>query len=154
LSSEHADKLEAQLRAEVAELLALAEAADAVGVPDGMSVPEELARCEERLARIAEAKTKIEARAKERFARERFAEAPPPPEKATPLETMRYHLATPEGKLLYRLRKQIPEPVFGIVKSAIGFRQFLLRGLDKVKGEWSLVTMAFNVKRMFALGGA
>jgi hypothetical protein len=54
----------------VAELLALAEAADAVDVPDGMSVPEELARREERLARIAEAKTKIEVRAKARFARE------------------------------------------------------------------------------------
>src|SRR5215470_16788004 len=44
-----------------------------------------------------------------------------------------------------------PEPVFGIVKSVLGFRQFLLRGLDKVHGEWSLVTMAWNMKRIFAL---
>ena len=52
---------------------------------------------------------------------------------------------------LYALRKQTPEPVFGIIKSVMGFRQFLLRGLDTVRGEWSLVTMAWNIKRMFAL---
>ena len=62
----------------------------------------------------------------------------------------RIGLATPEGKKLYALRKQMPEPVFGIIKSVLGFRQFLLRGLDKVRGEWSLVTMAWNMKRMFA----
>ena len=45
----------------------------------------------------------------------------------------------------------IAEPVFGIIKSVLGFRQFLLRGLDKVRGEWSLVTMAWNIKRIFAL---
>jgi hypothetical protein len=44
-----------------------------------------------------------------------------------------------------------PEPVFGIIKSVLGFRQFLLRGLNKVRGEWSLVTMAWNMKRIFAL---
>jgi len=60
-------------------------------------------------------------------------------------------LATPEGRKLYALRKQTPEPVFGIIKSVMGFRQFHLRGLDKVKGEWNLVTMAWNMKRMFAL---
>ena len=43
--------------------------------------------------------------------------------------------------------------MFGIIKSVIGFRQFMLRGLDKVRGEWSLVTMAWNMKRMFALAG-
>jgi transposase len=302
LSYEHACKLEAQLQAEVAELLALAEAADTADIPDGMSMPEELARREERLARIAAAKAVIEARAKERFAREqaeheakikareakeqatgkkpggrppsppqpgpgasdqvnltdedsrimpvagggfeqaynaqaivaegsllvvavdvvqaandkqqvepmlekinqlpdalgrpetlladngyfseknvtacaeakiapmiacgrerhhsswreRFASAPPPeklPETMTPLDIMRQSLATPEGKRLYAKRKQIPEPVFGIVKSAIGFRQFLLRGLDGVIGEWHLATTAFNIKRMFALAG-
>jgi hypothetical protein len=47
--------------------------------------------------------------------------------------------------------KQTPEPVFGIIKSVMGFRQFLLRGLDCVRGEWSLVTMAWNIKRMHAL---
>jgi len=55
---------------------------------------------------------------------------------------MLHRLATSEGKRLYALRKQIPEPVFGIIKSALGFRQFLLRGHDKVLGEWNLVTLA------------
>ncbi len=82
---------------------------------------------------------------------ERFAEAPPAPENPTPVEAMAHRLQTPEGKKLYAQHKCIPEPVFGIVKSVLGFRQFLLRGLDKVKGEWSLVTMAWNLKRMFAL---
>jgi Transposase DDE domain len=49
---------------------------------------------------------------------------------------------TPAGRALYALRKQTPEPVFGITKSAPGFRQFLLRGLDNARGEWRLVTMA------------
>jgi hypothetical protein len=85
---------------------------------------------------------------------ERFAAAPPAPENPTPVEAMGYRLATPEGKRLYGLRKHTPEPVFGIIKSVLGFRQFLLRGLDKVRGEWSLVTMARNLKRMFALNAA
>ena len=55
---------------------------------------------------------------------------------------------------IYALRKHTPEPVFGIIKSVLGFRQFLLRGLDKVKGEWNLVTMAWNLKPMFALKAA
>jgi len=82
---------------------------------------------------------------------ERFADAPPPPQNPTPVEAMAYRLKTPEGKKHYGLRKQMPEPVFGIIKSAMGFRQFLLRGIDQVRGEWSLVTMAWNLKRMFAL---
>ncbi len=297
LSYEHATKIEAQLKAEVAELLARAEAADqAEVVVDGMSIPEELARREERLAKLAEARTKLEARAKERFEqemaehrakllarekaaangkkpggrppappvegpqpkdqinltdedsrimpvagggfdqcynaqavvatesllviaaevvqapndkqqiapmlekiealpeqlgrpdtlladngyfseanvtrcaaanvepliatgrqphhpswRERFAAPPPAPENPTPVEAMAWRLRTPQGKQLYGLRKQTPEPVFGIIKSVMGFRQFLLRGLDRVRGEWSLVTMAWNIKRMFAL---
>jgi len=64
LSYEHASKIEAQLKAEVAALLAKAEAADQADIPDGMAIPAELERREERLARIAEAKAKIEARAK------------------------------------------------------------------------------------------
>jgi hypothetical protein len=84
----------------------------------------------------------------------RFAKAPPPPKNPTPLEAMAYRLRTPDGKKLYALRKQMPEPVFGIIKSVLGFRQFLLRGLDQVRGEWSLVTMAWNLKRMFTLCSA
>jgi transposase len=289
LSYDHAGKIEEQLKSEVAELMARAEAADQAEVADGMSIPDELARREERLAKLAEARTKIEARAKERFEREaaehraklaareakaeatgkkpggkppeppvegpqpkdqvnltdedsrimpvagggfdqcynaqaavaaesllviavevvqapndkqqivpmlgkidalpehlgrpetlladngyctaakieplialgrqphhqslreRFAAAPPVPENPTPVEAMAYRLRTPQGKKLYALRKQTPEPVFGIIKSVMGFRQFLLRGLDNVRGEWSLVTMSWNIKRMFAL---
>jgi transposase len=297
LSYEHAGRIEAQLQAEVADLLAKAEAADKADIPDGMSMPDELARREERLEKLAQARKKIEARARERHAREqaehaaklaareakivatgkkpggkppappvegplltdqinltdedsrimpvagggfeqcynaqavvaagsllvvandvtqapndkqqiepmlgklgalpddmgrpenlladtgyfsaanieackkagiepliatgrqshhpplveRFEPAPPAPENPTPVEAMAHRLKTPEGRALYALRKQTPEPVFGIIKSAIGFRQFLLRGLDKVRGEWSLVTMAWNIKRMFVL---
>jgi hypothetical protein len=82
---------------------------------------------------------------------ERFADTPPAPENPTPVEAMAHRLKTPEGRKLYALRKQTPEPVFGIIKSVLGFRQFLLRGLNKVRGEWSLVTMAWNIKRMFTL---
>jgi transposase len=71
LSYEHATKIETQLKAEVADLLGKAEAADQADVPDGVQVPEELARREKRLAEIARAKVVIEARAKERHARER-----------------------------------------------------------------------------------
>ncbi len=84
---------------------------------------------------------------------ERFADDPPAPMNLTPVEAMGHRLQTKEGKKRYVLRKQIPEPVFGIIKSVLGFRQFMLRGLDKVRGEWKLVTMAWNMKRMFALAG-
>ena len=297
LSYEHASKIEVQLKAEVADLLAKAEAADQVDVPDGMSIPAELVHREARLEKLAAARAKIEARAKERFEREqaeyqaklaareakveatgrkprskppeppvegplprdqinltdeesrimpvagggfeqcynaqavvaagsllvvaaevvqatndkqqlqpmlnkiaalpdalgevetlladngyfsaanvtacaaagidplvamdrqqhhpsldeRFAPVPPAPENPTPVEAMAHRLVTPDGKKLYALRKQTPEPVFGIIKSVLGFRQFLLRGLDRVRGEWSLVTMAWNMKRLFAL---
>lgn len=300
LSDEHAGKIEAQLKAEVSELMAKAEAADQADVPDGMSIPDELARREERLRKLAEARAKIAVRAKERFEREqaehqaklaareakttatgkkpggkppapptegplptdqinltdeesrimpvagggfeqcynaqaavaadsllvvaadvvqapndkqqlapmlsklaalpaalgeaetlladngyfsaanvaacaaagiepliaagrqphhpslseRFAAAPPAPDNPTLVEAMIHRLQTAEGKKLYALRKQTPEPVFGIIKSVLGFRQFLLRGLDNVRGEWSLVTMAWNMKRMFALSTA
>ena len=300
LSYGYAGKLEAQLQAEVAELMTLAEAADTADVPDGMSVPEELARRQTRLARIAEAKATIEARAQERYEREqeehqakmkaredkaqrtgrkpggrppqppvagpdpkdqvnltdadsrimpvagdgfeqaynaqavvasesllvlttdvvqaandkeqikpalkkltqlpealgrpetlladsgyfseanveacveatispliapgrerhhlswkeRFAQAPPAPEAPSAVQAMTHRLATPEGRQTYALRKHTPEPVFGIIKSVMGFRQFHLRGLHHVKGEWNLVTLAWNIKRMFALNAA
>src|SRR5271168_3370030 len=68
---------------------------------------------------------------------ERFEKAPDAPKEPTPVETMAYRLKTPAGRALYALRKQTPEPVFGIIKSVLGFRQFSLRGLEKVRGEWS-----------------
>ncbi|MGH8141740.1 MAG: IS1182 family transposase [Steroidobacteraceae bacterium] len=295
LSYGHAGKIDKQLKREVQQLLALAQRADAADIPDGMSIPEELERRETRLAAIAEARAKIEARVAEREQaeyegklaareerqrhsgkkppgsppappsggvdpkeqinltdeesrimpvagggfdqcynaqamvatdsmlvvatqvtqaandkqqltpmlqklqglpealgraermladngylseknvesctqagieplislrreghhpswRQRFAGAPkPPPASASAMHRMAYRLKTPEGRKLYALRKQTPEPVFGIIKSVMGFRQFLLRGLQNVQGEWSLVTMSWNLKRMFAL---
>jgi len=295
LSYGHAKKLEKQLRREVQQLLRLAERADEADVPDGMSIPEELERREQRLAAIAEAKAKIEARVQEReqaaYAeklaareerekrtgkkpggrppqppsggveaqeqinltdedsrimpvpgggfdqsynaqavvaagsllivaqgvtqaandkrqlvpmlqklkalprqlgrprqlladsgylseanvehcaaakieplialgrephharwRQRFRAAPKsPPACATSMQKMVHRLKTPAGRKLYALRKQTPEPVFGIIKSALGFRQFSLRGLENVKGEWNLVSLSWNIKRMFAL---
>jgi hypothetical protein len=76
---------------------------------------------------------------------EHFAEAPPAPDNPTAVEAHR--LKTLEGRKLYAQRKHPPEPVFGIIKSVLGFRQFLLRGLDHIRGEWNLVTMAWNLKR-------
>lgn len=67
------------------------------------------------------------------------------------LAAMCHRLATPEGNWLYALRKP-PQPVFGIIKSVIGFRQFLLHGLEKVRGEWSLVTMTWKIKRITLAG--
>ena len=64
---------------------------------------------------------------------------------------MAHRMQPPQGRALYALCKQTPELVFDIIKSVLGFRQFLLRGLDKARGEWSLVTMAWNIKRLFAL---
>lgn len=295
LSYGHARKLEKRLKREVQQLLKLAEQADAADIPDGMSIPEELERREVRLAAIAEAKQKIEARVAERDQaeyqeklaareeqqkrtgrkppgpppgapsgtiedkeqvnltdedsrimpvagggfdqcynaqaavatgsllvvatdlvqatndkkqlapmigklkalprelgrvrraladsgylseqnvehcaqariepliamkrerhhtgwRERFSPAPKaPPESASPMQKMAHRLKTSRGRKLYALRKQTPEPVFGIIKSVMGFRQFLLRGLANVKGEWNLVTMSWNIRRMFAL---
>ena len=85
---------------------------------------------------------------------ERFAAAPEAPRDPTPVEAMAHRLKSPEGRALYALRKQTPEPVFGIIKAALGFRQFSLRGLENVRGEWSLVIMAWNLKRMFVLNPA
>lgn len=82
---------------------------------------------------------------------ERDADPGPPPEEATEAEQMAWRLNTPEGKVFYGRRKATVETVFGIIKRAIGFRQFSLRGLKKVAGEWNLVKCAYNLKRMHAL---
>jgi transposase len=298
LSWAHANKLEAQLQAEVDALLCLAEEADKSVLPDEMNLPEELKRREERLARIAEAKTEIQARAQARFEREqaeyeekmarrkvqeectgkkpggrppkapsaeprakdqvsltdedsrimpsnegfnqcynaqagvdanthliveqhisqqpndkqevaptlerlqqlpdelgeidalladtgyfseanvnrceaesvtpyipegrqghneplheRFAADPPEPEQPSAVEAMAHRLKTRVGKAIYAQRKSTVETVFGIIKQVQGFRQFLLRGFDAVAGEWSLVCIGWNLKRLHALKG-
>lgn len=87
--------------------------------------------------------------------KERFAEDPKAPaDSASAMQQMAHRLKSKRGKKLYALRKQTPEPVFGIIKSVMGFRQFLLRGFENAKGEWNLVTMSWNIRRMFALQGA
>lgn len=82
---------------------------------------------------------------------ERFEKPPPLPTSADPVATMKHRLKTLEGKALYALRKSTVEPVFGIIKQVLGFRQFLLRGLDAVEKEWNLVCMAWNLRRLHAL---
>lgn len=297
LSWEHAGKIEVQLKAEVEQLMRLAEQADQAEVPDGMSVPEELKRREERLAAIAQAKAQIEARAAERYAQEkavydqqmaerkakedsgrtpggrppsepasgprptdqvnltdadsrimptagggfeqaynaqaavdvgtmlivaqhvsqnpndkqevkpalehlaavadvvgapaaliadsgyfsadnteachdhgvepyiaagrdahspplaeRLREPPPVPKDASAVDRMKHRLRTCEGRAIYATRKCTVEPTFGIIKSVLGFRQFLLRGLQSVRHEWALVCIGWNLKRLHRLG--
>ena len=297
LSHGHIEKLEVQLKAEVQELFALAEQADQANIPDGVSLPDEIKRREDRLAAMAAAKVKIAARAEERYQREKAEyeqkmanraakekdsgkkpggkppQAPTPgpkdsdqinltdaasrimpvsgggfeqcynaqaavdaatllvvatgvtqapndkeqvapmletlkaqaavlgtverliadtgfsseknikaceaagiepliavardahhpgwrerhsepaalPDNATPMQAMAHRLKTKAGRAGYALRKQTVEPVFGIIKSVMGFRQFLLRGLAGARGEWSLVCLAWNLKRMAVL---
>jgi Transposase DDE domain len=76
------------------------------------------------------------------------------PVEKSAVERMSDRLATKAGRALYALRKQTVEPVFGIIKHGMGFRQLSLRGLEKARGEWSLVTMAWNIKRMHVLSAA
>ncbi len=297
LSWQHACKLEDQLKKEIEQLWRLAEEADQSAIPDGMSIPQELERREERLATIAEAKRKIEARAAERYAEEqqsyekKLAERknkeqqsgkkgggkpPKPPEsgprakdqvnltddesrimpksgggfeqsfnaqacvdvdsllilaahatqqandkqqvkpaleelkklpaeigaigkliadsgyfsqanveacEATGIEPyiacsreahnprledrckepdaiasdadsvskMKYRLKTRSGKDVYAKRKCTVEPVFGIIKSVLGYSQFMRRGLKNVIAEWKLVSLAWNLKRLHVL---
>ena len=81
----------------------------------------------------------------------------PPPEpgplpvEASAQERMAHRLKTEIGRALYKLRKQTVEPVFGIIKEAMGFRRFRLRGREKVSLEWTLVCVSYNLKRMFTL---
>jgi len=83
-----------------------------------------------------------------------FAEQPvPPPADASPIVQMAYKLQTEIGRAIYRLRKCTVEPVIGIIKEVLGFRQFSLRGLVAVAGEWGLVCLAFNLKRLHTLLG-
>ncbi len=81
-----------------------------------------------------------------------FAEQPtPPPQDASPTAKMAHKLRTEIGKAIYRLRKCTVEPVIGIIKEVLGFRQFSLRGLAAASGEWCLVCLAFNLKRLHKL---
>jgi hypothetical protein len=85
---------------------------------------------------------------------EDMKEKPPagrPPENMNAKEKMALKLKTKEGKDVYKKRKETVEPVFGIIKNVMGFRQFMLRGIEKVNTEWSLVRTAYNFKKLHRL---
>ena len=73
---------------------------------------------------------------------------------ATAQERMAAKVRTPDGKALYARRKVIVEPVFGQIKEARGFRRFLLRGLEKLRGEWRLVCLTHNLLKLWRYGSA
>ena len=85
---------------------------------------------------------------------ERFSLDGSAPETDDPVANMAHRLGTQAGRVLYGLRKQTVEPVFGIIKRVMGWRQMSMRGMDKARGEWSLVTMAWNIKRLHVLRAA
>jgi len=82
---------------------------------------------------------------------DRFREPQELPKDATDIEKMKYRLQTKEGKVIYALRKSMVEPVFGVIKHVMGFRQFMLRGFEKSQGEWSLMCIAYNLKRLHTI---
>jgi transposase len=82
---------------------------------------------------------------------ERFLEPPPVPDDADAITRMQHRLKTTAGKAIYATRKSTVEPVFGIIKAVMGFRSFLLRGFEAVNGEWRLVCIAWNLKRLHVL---
>lgn len=82
---------------------------------------------------------------------ERFAPAPQEAPSDDPMLRLHHRLATREGKALYARRKTTSEPVFGVIKHVMRFRQFLLRGLEAVNGEWDLVSIAWNLRRMHTM---
>lgn len=82
---------------------------------------------------------------------ERLVPVPEAPNNPDAVGTMKHRLKTKEGKAFYAKRKTTSEPVFGIIKEVMGFRRFLLRGLAAVKGEWRLVCLAYNLKRLCVL---
>ena len=82
---------------------------------------------------------------------DRFREPQELPEDATDIEKMKHRLQTKEGKAIYALRKSMVEPVFGVIKHVMGFRQFMLRGFDKSQGEWNLMCIAYNLKRLHTI---
>jgi transposase/predicted transcriptional regulator len=134
-------------------LTALDSIAESVGKPTdviadaGYFSEENIAKCPAR-SWIAPGKTRHNQTLEDRV----FAPKPTTlDESATPAEKMRQRLATEEGRSIYRLRKMTVEPAFGIIKSALGLRQFLLRGAEKIKNEWALVCLGYKLKRMWSL---
>lgn len=71
------------------------------------------------------------------------------PKEATLLDRMRRKLRTKQGQHIYAKRKEVAEPVFGQIKQARGFRQFLLRGLEKVQAEWQMICLTHNLLKLY-----
>ena len=126
---------------------------DMLGSPDrvladnGYATGTEVAELENRGLEVLVA-VGTEDRRREHDFRPEQPEKPVKEPKADWLKRMQEKMESDENRAHYRLRKQTVEPVFGIVKEAMGFRQFLLRGLEKVEAEWALVTLAYNCKRL------
>lgn len=122
---------------------------DALAADTGYFSENNVKSCEQEHIKpyIATERDKHNQSLKERF----YQPQQPLPENADPVTTMKHRLKTLEGKKLYAKRKSTVETVFGIIKAVIGFRQFLLRGLESVSGEWDLVCIAYNLKRLHVL---
>ena len=126
---------------------------DMLGSPDrvladnGYATGTEVAELENRGLEVLVA-VETEDRRREHDFRPEQPEKPVKEPKADWLKRMQEKMESDENRAHYRLPKQTVEPVFGIVKEAMGFRQFLLRGLEKVEAEWALVTLAYNCKRL------
>ena len=82
---------------------------------------------------------------------ERLREPAPLADDASAVDRMKHRMRTSEGREVYATRKCTVEPTFGIIKSVLGFRQFLLRGLQSVQHEWTLVCIGWNLKRLHTL---
>jgi len=121
----------------------------AVAMDNGYFSEGNIAACQERgiEAYIATGREPHHQSWQERFA----AEPEPPSAEASATVKMAYKLRTAMGETIYGLRKCTVEPVIGIIKAVLGFRQFSLRGLEPVSGEWCLVCLAFNIKRLHTL---
>ena len=132
----------------------------AVGVPDrvladsGYASGGEVAELEGRGMDLLVATGAEGGRRQHDFRPEPAEERPAKEPKAEWIKAMRAKLDEEENRRRYRVRKHTVEPVFGVVKQAMGFRQFLLRGLEKVEGEWCLTMLAYNCKRLHNLMAA
>lgn len=82
---------------------------------------------------------------------ERFKEVSPLPDNPTDVQRLHHRLQTDEGKAIYAQRKYKIEPIFGVIKHVMGFRQFMMRGFEKAQGEWNLICIAYNLKRLFKI---
>ena len=127
---------------EVDEILKEAEKID--NTENDVNLPEEIAVREKRISILKNAVKQIFEKLPERLPEEKSGET-------MSKEKMRTRLKTQEEQKIYSKRKTTVEPVFGIIKRVMGFRQFLMRGLENIGIEWDLVTISYNVSRMYAL---